>query len=723
MRTALRTFALLCLSLAVSLGVRAQDVTGDWYGMLAPDAVGIRLNLHVTAGGEGYTATLDSPDQGAFGIPMDSFTLESGRVTFGFAAASMTYSGTWDPDGDRISGTFSQGGADLDLDFGRTELAASAGPEWATSRLDKKEVYITMRDGVRLFTSIYTPKGGSTGHPMVINRTPYNIEPAGEARFSRSLGAFRHFVEDGYIVVLQDVRGRYMSEGTYENIRPLLWEKNGPEDIDESTDTYDTIEWLMDNVEQSNGRVGVLGISYPGFYSTTAIPDAHPALKAVSPQAPVTNWFLGDDWHHNGAFFMLDAFSFYVGNGVPRPEPTRQGPPPFQWPMQDNYEFFLEEGPIPNLVSTYLQGIEFWPELIAHPNYDDFWKDRDPRPHLTDVKPAVWTVGGLFDAEDLFGPFQVYESIERQDPDADNRLIMGPWFHGQWATGEAENMGNVHWGRNTSADFKQMELAFFNHYLKDGPDDGLAEVTIFDTGALTWDSFSAWPPPAATEAALWLGPGGTLAFDAPTAVDSWVEYVSDPANPVPYTEDVHLRRTREYMSDDQRFADRRPDVAVWRSEPLAEAVTLTGPVEADLWVSTTGTDADFVVKIIDVFPDTLSGYPANDREVPMQGYQMLVRGEIMRGRFRESFETPVPFTPGEATEVRFKVPDVHHTFKPGHRIMIQVQSSWFPLVDMNPQTFVPNIFEAEADDFVKATHRVFQDAAHPSSVRLYRLER
>jgi hypothetical protein len=703
--------------------VRAQDVGGDWYGLLAPDDLGIRIILHVTPAGEGYAATIDSPEQGAFGIPLDSFVLETDRVTFTLAMANLVFEGRLDAGAGQIEGTFTQGGAPMPLVLGRTPVEAAPGPRWATDRVEKTEVYITMRDGVRLFTSIYAPRDSSRAWPIIINRTPYNIEPAGEERFSGKIGSFRHFLEDGYILVLQDVRGRFMSEGTYENIRPLLREKDGPEDIDESTDTYDTIEWLVNNVDGNNGRVGVLGISYPGFYSTTAIPGAHPALKAVSPQAPVTNWFLGDDWHHNGAFFMLDAFSFYVSNGVPRPEPTRAFPPQFRWPSEDNYQFFLELGAVPDVVSTHLEGIEFWPELIAHPNYDDFWKERDPRSHLTDVEPAVWTVGGWFDAEDLFGPLEVYRAIERQDADADNRLIMGPWSHGQWASGNAGNMGNVHWGRNTSADFKQMELAFFNEYLKDGPDDGLAEVTVFDTGALTWDSFDTWPPGASSETTLWLQPDGALGFQAPTATGSFSEYVSDPANPVPYTEDVHLRRTTAYMSDDQRFADRRPDVVTWRTEPLAEAVTLTGPVEADLWVTTTGTDADFVVKIVDVFPDSLSGYPENDDGVPMQGYQMLVRGEIMRGRFRESFERPVPFTPGEETLVRFSIPDLHHTFKPGHRIMVQVQSSWFPLVDRNPQTFVPNIFEAKDDDFVKAVHRIHHDVGHPSAVRLRRMDR
>ncbi len=710
----------LLLALLLTVGhARAQSIAGDWHGTLAPGQVNLPMSLHVTAAGDGYTATLDSPNQGAFGIPMTTFTLEGGTVVFTFVQAGVRYEGTFD--GETIDGTFTQGGQPLPLKFGRAAVPTEAGPEWATALLEKTEVMIPMRDGVKLFTSIYTPKDKSKSYPILINRTPYNSEPGGPERFSGKIGAFRHMLEDGYILVLQDVRGRYMSEGTFENIRPQVVNPRGPQDIDESTDTYDTIEWLVNNVKGNNGRVGVLGISYPGFYSTTALPNAHPALKAVSPQAPVTNWFLGDDWHHNGAFFQLDAFSFYVSNGVPRPEPTRESPPPFQWPMQDNYRFFLELGTIPNIVKTYLQGIEFWPEIIAHPNYDDFWKRRDPRPHLVNVKPAVLTVGGWFDAEDLWGPLAVYRAIEAQNaPSTSNRLLMGPWFHGQWAGGNAPNMGNVHWFRNTSADYKAMEKAFFDQYLKDGPADGLAEATVFDTGANRWDSFETWPPADVTETSLYLRQNGNLSWTAPRATTGFVEYVSDPAKPVPYTEDVHLFRTVEYMSDDQRFASRRPDVAVFETGDLTEALTLTGPIAADLWISTTGTDADFVVKLIDVFPDTLSAaYPRNEKGVPMQGYQMLVRGEVMRGRFRNSFEKPEPFEPGKPTRVRFSIPDVHHTFKPGHRIMVQVQHSWFPLVDRNPQTFV-NIYEAKPEDFVKATQRIYFEADRPSRLVVHR---
>ncbi|UCF21661.1 MAG: CocE/NonD family hydrolase [Gemmatimonadota bacterium] len=581
-----------------------------------------------------------------------------------------------------------------------------------------------MRDGARLFASFYVPKDTTRTYPIVLRRTPYNIEPRGEEFYSMNLMFDADLVEAGYILAFQDVRGRYMSEGEFVDVRPYNPDKKSDKDIDESSDTWDTIDWLVKNVPHNNGRVGVSGISYPGFYATMSLPDAHPALRAVSPQAPVTNWFIGDDFHHNGAFFVLDAFSFYSSFGRPRPQPTRQGQPGFRWPNQDSYEFFLELGPIKNIQAQFFgDSMKFWPELMSHPNYDDFWKARDPLPHLIGVEPAVLTVGGWFDAEDLWGPLHVYEAIETQNPPStENRLLMGPWFHGQWAFDEGEELGNVHWGETTSEFYDEVELQFFNYYLKNEGAMELAEATVYDTGALEWLEFDVWPPTDVTERQLYFQADGRLSFEPPAEAEGFDEYVADPMRPVPYTEDVHLRRTREYMTDDQRFAARRPDVMVYESDLLAEPVTLTGPIVADLFVSTTGTDADYVVKLIDVFPDSLRDYPTNDRAVPMAGYQMLVRGEVLRGRFRNSFEKPEPFEPGAVTSVRFELPDVAHTFKPGHRIMIQVQNSWFPLVDRNPQKFV-NIYEADEEDFQKATHRIYHDAQRPSSVRVLVLER
>jgi putative CocE/NonD family hydrolase len=716
----------LCAWLIGTSPVAAQqNVTGDWFGTMDVGPMELRVVLHVQQGEEGYTATLDSPDQGATGIPLSELIYEDGRLVFRFAPAGVEYEGRVDPAFTTIAGTFSQGGESYALEFGRTMPPAPRGSaEWSRERVTKQEVYITMRDGVRLFTSFYVPKDTTQTYPILLRRTPYNIEPRGEDSFTMSLMFSAHLIEEGYILAFQDVRGRFMSEGTFMDVRPHNPDKQGPNDIDENSDTWDTIDWLVKNVPHNNGRVGVFGISYPGFYATMSLPDAHPALKAVSPQAPVTNWFIGDDFHHNGAFFLLDAFSFYSSIGQPRPEPTRRGPRPFQWPNQDNYEFFLELGPIKNVVTKYFgDSIAFWPELMSHPNYDDFWKARDPRPHLTDVEPAVLVVGGWFDAEDLWGPLNTYEAIETQNPSStENRLLMGPWFHGQWAFDEGENLGNVHWGSATSGLYQEMELQFFNFHLKDEGTLDLAEATLYDTGANEWLRFDTWPPRTVSEMQLYLHEGERLSFSPPTSAESYDQYVADPMRPVPYTEDVHLRRTREYMTDDQRFAARRPDVMVYETDVLTEAVTLTGPIVADLFVSTTGTDADYVVKLIDVFPDSLRDYPENDKDVPMAGYQMLVRGEVLRGRYRNSFERPEPFVPGQVTSVRFELPDVAHTFKPGHRIMVQIQNSWFPLVDRNPQTFV-NIYEADEEDFQKATHRIYHDAERPSSVRVMVLER
>jgi uncharacterized protein len=721
-----RQLAALFLILALSPASRlpAQDVTGDWHGTLDVGAVQLRLTLHVMEAEGAYSATLASPDQGPGSLALEAFEVEDGTVGFRSDAAGLEYEGSVDPGFTAITGTFRQGGQSFPLAFGRTMPEVPRGsPEWLEARLVKTETYVTARDGTRLFTSYYVPRDTTRTYPILLTRTPYNIEPEGEASYSRYLSINAGLVEAGYIFAFQDVRGRYMSEGEFVDVRPHEPDK-AAEGFDEASDTWDTINWLVENVPRNNGAVGVFGVSYPGFYSTMSLIDSHPALKAVSPQAPVTDWFIGDDFHHNGAFFLMDAFSFYSSFGRPRPEPTRRGPGGFQWPSQDAYAFFLELGPIRNVEERFFgDSIAFWSEVMDHPDYDDWWQARTPLPHLTDVKPAVLTVGGWFDAEDLWGALATYRAIEaRNPPTLSNRLLMGPWSHGQWAWNPGEKLGNVHWGSATSERYKRMERTFFDHYLKGEGELDLAEATVFDTGALEWREFDAWPPEAATESALYFQPGGGLAWSPPDASSSFDEYVSDPARPVPYTEDVHLRRTAEYMTDDQRFASRRPDVMVYETGVLSEPVTLAGPLVADLWVSTTGTDADWVVKLIDVFPDSLRDYPRNEANVPMAGYQMLVRGEVLRGRYRNSFEEPQPFTPGEPTRVTFEIPAVMHTFAPGHRIMVQVQSSWFPLVDRNPQTFV-NIYEAVEEDFRKATHRIYRDAARPSAVRVRTLPR
>jgi putative CocE/NonD family hydrolase len=722
-RASALAFGLVSLLFATS-SATAQDATGDWHALMDAGNFQFRFTVHVSEAEDGsYSATLDVPAQGADGVPLDEFTVENGAVTWGFARANVEYEGFVDPAFTRMNGTFTQGGQKFPLNFGREPLPAPVGSEeWARERLTKHEVYIPMRDGTQLFTSYYVPKDSTRTYPILLRRTPYNIEPGGEDRFTFGVNVSSHFVEQGYILAFQDVRGRYMSEGEFVDVRPHDPDKDEPHEIDESSDTYDTIDWLVNNVPHNNGRVGIFGVSYPGFYATMSLPGAHPALKAVSPQAPVTNWFIGDDFHHNGAFFLMDAFSFYSSFGRPRPEPTRRNLRGYQFPNQDAYEFYIDLGPIRNIeANIFGDSIKFWSEVMDHPDYDDWWKARDPLPYLTDVTPAVMVVGGWFDAEDLYGPLATYEAIETQNRGASNRILMGPWSHGQWAGGDAENLGNVHWGSNTADRYRAAELEFFNYYLKDEGELNLAEAQMFDTGALKWREFDAWPPANVEPAALYLQPGGGLAFEPPTESNSYDEYVSDPDRPVPYTEDVHLRRTTEYMTDDQRFAARRPDVMVYTSEILTEPVTLAGPIGADLRVSTTGTDADYVVKLIDVFPDSLRDYESNEKSVPMAGYQMLVRGEVLRGRYRNSFENPEPFVPGEVTRVQFEIPAVMHTFKPGHRIMIQVQNSWFPLVDRNPQKFV-NIYEAGEEDFQPATHRIYHDAANSSAIRVHVLK-
>jgi putative CocE/NonD family hydrolase len=608
----------------------------------------------------------------------------------------------------------------------------SADSAWFRDHYVKVEQYIPMRDGARLFTAIYMPKDSSgPKHPILMTRTPYSCAPYGaEAYSTRYWRSYLiQYAHEGYIFVVEDVRGAWMSEGQFEDIRPYNPNKKGKMDVDEASDTYDAIDWLVKNVAGNNGKVGVFGISYPGFYSTMASLSNHPALKAVSPQAPVTDWFQGDDFHHNGAFFVMDGFSFYTSFGLPRPKPTTVRPRGIRFQSDDNYDLYLKTGALSHFADLMGDSVAFWKDLYAHPNYDAWWRARNDRQFLTDVKPAMMEVGGLFDAEDCFGAQNVYKAIASQSRGTDNRLVLGPWYHGEWASGNGWFLGNARFGSNTAEYYeKNIEFPFFQYYLNGkGTKDSLARANVFFTGENTWHQFPSWPPAGEKPTPLYLSPGGNLSFEAPSASGGFSEYVSDPAKPVPYTEDVHFHRTREYMTDDQRFAARRPDVLVFETAPLTADLTLAGPLVADLQTSISTTDADYVVKLIDVFPDDFK-YPASYYDdkapaamarppYPMGGYQMLVRGEIMRGRFRKSFAEPVAFTPGQIDRVKYTIPDVAHTFKTGHRIMVQIQSTWFPLADRNPQQFV-DIYHAKDSDFVKSTIRIYHDATHPSQIIL-----
>ena len=604
-----------------------------------------------------------------------------------------------------------------------TIVAQNEDSTWFVSNYYKIERMVPMRDGVRLFTSFYIPKDTVEKHPFLMTRTPYSCSPYGEDKFLPVWGRYQmNYVKEKYILVTQDVRGRYMSEGDFVDVRPFNKNKKTKKEVDEASDTYDAIDWMLKNIPGNNGNVGVVGTSYPGFYATEAALSNHPALKAVSPQAPVTDWFIGDDFHHNGAFFALDGFSFYSSFGKPHPKPVKDYGPGFSTPIKDNYKFYLQAGALKNLAAMMGDSIKFWHELYQHPTYDAWWKARNARVGLFNVKPPMLWVGGLFDAEDCFGAWNCYKATKAQSPATNNKIVMGPWYHGQWSR-EGSYLGNVRFASNTSGWYQQnIEIPFFNYYLKGkGSINDISEANIFFTGENNWKKFAQWPPKEVENKALYLQADGRLTFEQTTPAtgiakntESFTEYTSDPAHPVPYTEDVHEGRTREYMTDDQRFAGRRPDVLSFQTDILTEELTLAGPVLADLITTISTTDADFVVKVIDVFPDDFvyaADMKGTDKAYPMGGYEMLVRGEIMRGKFRNSYENPAPFIANKITEVKYALPDIAHTFKKGHRLMIQVQSSWFPLADRNPQKFT-NIYTADDSDFQKANIRIYHDAAN-----------
>lgn len=601
---------------------------------------------------------------------------------------------------------------------GPAPARAEGGPR---ARYAKREVLIPMRDGVRLFTAIYTPKEEGRTFPILLQRTPYSVRPYGEDAFPGHLGPSARFEEEGFIFVYQDVRGRMMSEGEFVNMRPQRTVSGAA--VDESTDTWDTLDWLLRHVPRNNGKAGQWGISYPGFYTAVGMLSGHPALKAVSPQAPIVDWFQGDDFHRNGALWLPHAFNFMTGGfGRPRPEPTKGWPAPLDHGTSDGYAWFLRLGST-GATRPYAKEAAFWNEMLDHPDYDAFWQARNLRPQLRAVKPAVLTVGGWFDAENLFGALQVFQTLQAQSPETDSRLVMGPWFHGGWERSRGDRLGPVHFGAPTAEWFQaEVLFPFFMRHLKGAKLPEPARATVFETGTNRWHRLEAWPPPAAKGAKLYLQPEGRLSFSPPPPEGGADAFTSDPAKPVPFIEKVAIGMPKEYMTADQRFAGRRPDVLVFQTEPLAEDLTLAGPLKPELFVATTGTDADWVVKLIDVYPDGFrnpdfkeQGSPWERTPNPMGGYQQLVRGEVMRGKYRDSLERPAPFVPGQPARVAWSMNDIFHTFRKGHRLMVQIQSTWFPLMDRNPQQFM-NINEAKAGDYRKATHTVFHDAERPSGL-------
>ena len=577
---------------------------------------------------------------------------------------------------------------------------------------------IPMRDGVKLHTIVYTPKNQSEKYPILLNRTCYNASRYDN--YNAITQPSEYLVKDKYILVYQDVRGRYMSEGAFTTLTPNIPgnKRKNKKDIDESSDTWDTIDWLVKNVKNNNKKVGMFGISYPGFYTAAAIPDAHPALKASSPQAPISDFFF-DDFFHQGAFLQsytaaFPVFGYQKDELTKEPWYTEQMMRLFKNPPKDGYAFHLSQGPLKNITKKYHFDNFFWKEVSEHPNYDEFWQKRNILPHLKNVTPAVMTVGGWFDAEDLYGPLNIYKSIEKNNPKAKNTIVMGPWAHGGWAREKGQTTHNhIYFGDSISTFYqKEIERNFFAHHLKGKKTKELPEAYMFDTGAKSWKTFDVWPPENTRKVKLYFGKNGKLAINTPINKKEVFEYVSDPAKPVPYTSEMEgLTFTpRKFMSDDQRHASKRPDVLTFVSNELTDDLTLAGEIIAKLKVSMTGTDADFIVKVIDEYPEDHPNYDHNPEHIVMGGYQQLVRSEVFRGRFRNSFEKPEPFEPNTVTDVNIRLQDILHTFKKGHRVVIQVQSTWFPYIDRNPQKYVDNIFEANEEDFIKSTIRIYGDS-------------
>ncbi len=598
------------------------------------------------------------------------------------------------------------------------EKTADTNVTWLAEHYTKYEHRIPMRDTVRLFTRIYVPKDDSQPWPIILTRTPYALKPYGTDNYTDPSGSFRTLAKDSFILVTQDVRGRYGSEGDYMHVRPFNPDKK-PKDTDENSDTWDTIDWLVKNVPRNNGKVGMFGISYPGFYTAMGMIDSHPALKAASPQAPISDWFMGDDIHHNGAFFLTQNFEFFYRFAQKIEDPIHEEAKGYNFKTPDGYDFFLRMGPLANSEALLLKGrAPEWNEFLAHPTYDAFWQARNIRPHLKNIHCAVMTVGGWFDAEDLFGPLEIYRATERMNPDITNLLVMGPWSHGEWGRGTGEKLGQISFHAKTAEFYREkIELPFFRQFLKGGDTNySGTKAHIFETGTQQWRRFAAWPPKQAVPRTLYFRPGGTLGFDPPTeGTDAFDEYVSDPAKPVPYTADPSTTYPRAYPIEDQRFASCRPDVLNYETEPLEDDLTFVGPLKATLHVATTGTDADWIVKLVDLYPGDFPNPDPNPASVKLGGYQQLVRGDVFRGKFRNSFQQPEPFEPGKVTKLEFTLPDICHTFRRGHRVVVQVQSSWFPLVDRNPQTFI-NIPTATASDFHKATQRIYRTANAPSAL-------
>jgi len=605
--------------------------------------------------------------------------------------------------------------------FSNPAFSMAPAPYDIKAHYKKVEVMIPMRDGVELFTQIYTPRDETREYPILLFRTPYSVRNYGVRNYRQHLGPNSAYAPEGFIFVYQDVRGKFKSQGNFVVMKPHISDKRGPGDTDESSDTYDTIEWLLKNVPRHNGKVGQWGISYPGWQTVQGMIDAHPALKASSPQASPADMWIGDDFHHNGAFRLMYTFGWLRGNAVTRSGPSEKRGAGFSYGTPDGYRFFLELGPLSNVDAKFFhETVPTWNEYMAHGDYDEYWKQQDVLQNLTHITHPVLNVAGWFDAEDFYGPMSIYYSLEKKNPENRSTLVVGPWLHGGWARMAGDALGNIRFEQKTGEFFRtEVEFPFFLYHLKNKGRPDLPEALVFETGSNRWRSYDLWPPKAAQEKELYLHPNQTLAFSKPhdrgeTACD---DYVSDPGKPVPFSAEIRTSQGHLWMIEDQRFAATRPDVLVYETPPLTEDITIAGPIIADLFVSTTGTDADWVVKLIDVYPGDAPDNTPNPGNIRMGHFQMLVGADVFRGKYRNSFTQPEPFVPGEIAEIRYDLRDKCHCFKKGHRIMVQIQSTWFPVIDRNPQTFV-DIYHAQPKDFIKAVHKVFRSQTYPSHLKL-----
>jgi putative CocE/NonD family hydrolase len=592
---------------------------------------------------------------------------------------------------------------------------ADVDPAYVRENYTKSEYRFPVRDGTKLFVSVYAPKDDSQKYPIVLTRTPYSARPYGEDLYPDTLsGPLLHYGKEKFIFVTADVRGRFGSEGTFVHMRPQLDEHPTNKDIDESTDAYDTIDWLVKHVPNNNGNVGMMGISYPGFYTAAGMIDSHPALKCASPQAPISDWFVGDDFHHNGAFFLDDSFPFLYGFHQKLTDPLHDTAQRFNFRMQDGYAFYLGVEPLGLADEKYLHGsIDFWEDLMNHGQYDEYWQSRNLRPHLKNVKTAVMTVGGWFDAEDLFGTLAVFRSVEKLNPDISSTLVMGPWIHGGWSRGDGDRLGDISFQAKTAQFYRDnIELPFLKSHLKGETPVKLPKAYVFETGTNQWRRYDAWPPRGSKEKTVYLQPDGALAW-SPASAEGSETFISDPHKPVSELPRITVAAARDYMDTDQRFAARRPDVLTYETKPLEDDLTLSGPISVHLRVATSGTDSDWVAKVIDVYPNELS--TTQPAAVELGGYQQLVRGDIFRGKFRNGYDKPEAFEPNKPADVNWVLPDINHCFRKGHRLMVQVQCTWFPLADINPQKFC-DIYHAKPEDFQIATQNVYHGGDDGSSI-------